>query len=366
MRRSRLRRRWLAAQQAKAQTGESSSESNQAQARQPDTQPMAHGTPPTVPPVVDRDHESRILVPTLGTTPKERPGLELKGILELLGAVAAPVTVVTSVLFYFGWAYTRAFYDYFAIHYTVLDLSVRDYVLRSINAMLWPLIAGLTLAALWTWAHRLVVHTLVDERRRPLLRRLSIALGAVGGTCFVTGLLAATVGNPYTSLARELIAPLGLAAGVALLTYAGHVYGRARSQPSAAVDSIRLEPRWLRPAGLGLVAVLVTINLLWAVTYYAKALGDSDSYQLAKRGFSDQPEVVVNSTERLFLDPFGGVQETPLGGKDAAYQFRYSDLRLLIRSGGKYFLVPSGYSIYDPVVIVLNDNDTVSVQFIRT
>jgi hypothetical protein len=114
------------------------------------------------------------------------------------------------------------------------------------------------------------------------------------------------------------------------------------------------------------VAVLVTINLLWAVTYYADALGRTDGVKLATRHFSDHPAVVVNSTKRLFLDPFGGVQETPLGGKDAAYQFRYSNLRLLIRSGGKYFLVPSGYSVADPVVIVLNDNDTVSVQFVRT
>jgi hypothetical protein len=325
---------------------------------------MANLTPPAAPPEADRGEESRM--PPPGSAPTERPGLELKGILELLGAVAAPVTVVTSVLFYFGWAYTRAFYDYFAIHHTVLDLSVRDYVLRSINAMLWPVIAGLTLAALWTWAHRLVVRTLVDERRRPLLGRLSLALGAVGGICFVTGLVAATVGNPYTSLARELIAPLGLATGVALLAYAGHVYGRAKSQPLATVNSIGPGPHWLRPVGLGLVAVLVTINLLWAVTYYANALGNTDSIRLAERRFIDQPAVVVNSTKRLFLDPFGGVQETPLGGKDAAYQFRYSNLRLLIKSGGKYFLVPSGYSIYDPVVIVLNDNDTLSIQFIRT
>jgi hypothetical protein len=327
---------------------------------------MAHVTPPTTPPPVDSDHESRTLVPPPGTAAKERPGLELKEILELLGVVAAPVTVVTAVLFYFGWVYTRTFYDYFAIHHTLLDLSGRDYVLRSINAMLWPLIAWLTLAASWTWAHRLVIRTLADERRRPLLRRLSLALGAVGGACFVTGLVAATVGNPYTSLVRELIAPLGIAAGVAIVAYAGHVYGQARSQPHAAVNSIGPEPRWLRPAGMGLVAVLVAINLLWAVTYYAEALGNTDSYQLAESGFIDQPKVVVDSTKRLFLEPFGGVQEAPLRGKDTAYQFRYSNLRLLIRSGGKYFLVPSDYSIYHPVVIIVNDNDTVKVQFIRT
>jgi hypothetical protein len=285
---------------------------------------------------------------------------------ELLGSVAAPVTVVTSVLFYFGWAYTGAFYSYFAINRSLLDLSVRDYVLRSINSMLWPLIVGLVLAALWTWAHGLVVRALVDERRRRLLRRLSLMVGGLGVACFVTGLVAPRVGNPYESLVHELLAPLGFAAGAALVGYAGHVYRRSQSLPQVPAVSDAVEPRWLRPGRLGLIAVLVTINLLWAVTYYADALGRGDGYQLAARHFSDQPAVIVSSTKRLFLDPFGGVQETRLEGEDAAYRFRYANLRLLIRSGGKYFLVPSGWSTADPVVIVLSDNDAVSVQFVRT
>jgi hypothetical protein len=291
--------------------------------------------------------------------------LELKGILELLGSVAAPVTVITSLLFYFGWAYTGAFYRYFAIDRSTLDLSVRDYVLRSINSMLWPLILGLVLAALWIWVHGLVVRIVADERRRPLVRRVSLVVGGLGVACFATGLVAPSVGNPYDSLVHELLTPLGLAAGTALIGYAGHLYRRAglpRADPPAGGD----EPRWLRQAGLGLVAVLVIINLLWAVTYFADALGRGDGYRLAATQFSDRPAVVVYSTKRLFLDPFGGVQESPLPGKDNAYQFRYANLRLLIRAGGKYFLVPSGWSTADPVVIVLGDNDTVRIEFIRT
>jgi hypothetical protein len=285
---------------------------------------------------------------------------------ELLGSVAAPVTIVTAVLFYFGWAYTGAFYSYFAIHRSLLDLSVRDYVLRSINSTLWPLIMGLVLAALWTWGHGWVLRALADERRRPLLRRLSLVVGGVGVACFGIGLVAPRVGNPYESLVHVLLTPLGLAAGVALVGYASYVYRRSQRLPQAAAISDDVEPRWLGAARLGLVVVLVTINLLWAVTYYADALGRTDGYQLAARHFSDQPAVILSSTKRLFLDPFGGVQETQLGGNDAAYRFRYANLRLLIRSGGKYFLVPSGYSAADPVVIVLSDNETVSVQLVRT
>jgi hypothetical protein len=322
--------------------------------------------PPAAPPVVSHADGGRMSEPPLGAAPEGRPGLELKGVLELLGSVAAPVTVVTSVMFYFGWVHTGAFYRYFAIDRTALELSVRDYVVRSINSILWPLIMGLVLAALWIWVHGMVVRTLVDEHRRALVRRLSLAVGGLGVACFVTGFVAPRVGNLYESLVHELLTPLGFAVGAALVGYAVHVYRRTGNRPLASATSGALEPRWLGRAGLGLVAILVTINLLWAITYFADALGRGDAYRLAARHFSDQPAVVVYSTKRLFLDPFGGVEETSLGGKNAAYQFRYSRLRLLIRSGGKYFLVPSGYSTADPIVIVLSDNDAVRVEFIRT
>lgn len=297
--------------------------------------------------------------------PEGRPGLELKGVLELVGSVAAPVTVVTALLFYFGWAYTGAFYGYFAIDRTMLDLSVRDYLLRSINPMLWPLIFCLALAGVWVWGHGRLVRSITSERRRLLVLRLSLVVGGVGVACFLTGLLGAGIGNQYTSLARELVAPLGLAAGAALVGYAGHLHRRAQDRRSGSPGGVG-GSRLARSVGLGVLALLVTINLLWAVTYFADALGRGDGYQLAARHFREKPAVVLYSPERLFLDPFGGVQEAPLGDKDGAYRFRYANLRLLIRAGGKYFLVPSGWSTADPVVIVLNDNDTVRIEFIRT
>lgn len=366
MGRFRLLRLWPAVRQAeRAKANHRTAQPARAPGRQSDAPRTAHSPPPMAPVTTHADHGSSTRPPG-GAASEGRPGLELKGMLELLASVAAPVTVITSVLFYFGWIHTGAFYRYFAIDRSALDLSVRDYVVRSISSMLWPMIIGLVLAALWTWAHGLVARTLVDKRRRPLLRRLSLAVGLLGVLCFITGLVGGRVGNPYDSLAHELLTPLGLAAGTALVSYAGHVYRRARSLPQSSPTVGGPEPRWLRPAGLGLVAVLITINLLWAISYYADALGRGDGYQLAARHFSDRPAVIVYSTKRLFLDPFGGVPETPLGGKDAAYQFRYANLRLLVRSGGKYFLVPSGWSTTDPIVIVLSDNDTMRVEFVRT
>jgi len=344
---------------------QATAEPSRPQPRPPGTPQPEPERPPATSPVQGDAGDGRQLEPPPGTVPEERPALELKGILELLGSVAGPVTVVTSVLFYFGWAYTGAFYRYFAIDRSTLELSVRDYVLRSINSMLWPLILGLVLAALWTWTHGLVIRVLADERRRRLVRRLSLVVGGVGVACFITGLIAPRVGNPYASLLRELLTPLGLAVGAALVGYAGHLHRRSRTLPQATPPDGADEPRWLRQAGLGLVAVLITINLLWAVTYFADALGRGDGYRLAANHFSDRPAVVVYSTKRLFLDPFGGVEESPLPGKNNAYQFRYANLRLLIHTGSKYFLVPSGWSTADPVVIVLNDNDTIRIEFIR-
>jgi hypothetical protein len=247
--------------------------------------------------------------------PEGRSGLDLKMVLELAGSVAAPVTVITGLLFYFGWAYTGAFYGYFAIDRTMLDLSVRDYLLRSVNPMLWPVIFWLTLAGVWTWAHGLLVRNSSGEPGRLRVQRLGVVIGGVGGACFLTGVLAASIGDPYTSLPRELMAPLGLAAGAALIGYGSHLHRRAQD-PRFGSPRGAGESRLARSVGLGVLALLVTVCLLWATADFAAALGRGDSLHLAERHFSDRPAVVLYSPERLFLDPYGGVQEVPLGDKD--------------------------------------------------
>ena len=61
-------------------------------------------------------------------------------------SVVAPLSLITALLFYFGYASSRAQYEYFGIDVDTIGLSSQDYAMRSPQALLTPLLALLLLA----------------------------------------------------------------------------------------------------------------------------------------------------------------------------------------------------------------------------
>src|SRR3954468_7234019 len=59
----------------------------------------------------------------------------------------APATFVTALLFYFGYVSSRAQYAYFGVDVDTIGLSTRDFVMRSPQPLLTPLLALLVVAA---------------------------------------------------------------------------------------------------------------------------------------------------------------------------------------------------------------------------
>src|SRR5215212_966446 len=55
-------------------------------------------------------------------------------------SVVAPLSVLTAVLFYFGYASSRARFEYFGVDVDTIGLSTQDYVMRSPQALLTPLL----------------------------------------------------------------------------------------------------------------------------------------------------------------------------------------------------------------------------------
>ncbi|MFI7442746.1 hypothetical protein [Nonomuraea indica] len=49
-------------------------------------------------------------------------------IVRILGAIVAPTTVLTAILFYFGWSRAYWFHDYFGVDATLLGLTTQDYL----------------------------------------------------------------------------------------------------------------------------------------------------------------------------------------------------------------------------------------------
>src|ERR687897_3440807 len=60
--------------------------------------------------------------------------------------IVTPVTLITALLFYFGYVSARSRYEYFGIDVDTIGLSTQDYVMRSPQPLLVPLLV-LTLVA---------------------------------------------------------------------------------------------------------------------------------------------------------------------------------------------------------------------------
>ena len=85
-------------------------------------------------------------------------------------SVVAPLSLITALLFYFGYASSRAQYEYFGIDVDTIGLSTQDYVMRSPQPLLTPLLALLLLAVAVAALNELIrrrVGAALTEARTP-------------------------------------------------------------------------------------------------------------------------------------------------------------------------------------------------------
>src|SRR5262245_18134390 len=73
--------------------------------------------------------------------------------LRLAATVLGPLTIVTALLYYYGYVTTYAEYAYFGVTVDLLGYSGADFVLRSGASLFAPLLGLLVLAGLGYWAH---------------------------------------------------------------------------------------------------------------------------------------------------------------------------------------------------------------------
>ncbi|MER6973479.1 hypothetical protein ABT304_20615 [Nocardioides sp. NPDC000445] len=259
----------------------------------------------------------------------------------LATSFVAPVTLISAVLFYFGYVAARAQYDYFGLDVDVIGLSTRAYVMRSPQPLLTPMLVlvlgGVAVVAFDHWVRRRAV----EDWFRPLV---TIVLGAglvllAVGTVLLAGF--ALVGG-WTYYA--LVTPVLLGGGAALVAYALRLRGG------------RLEPR------IVLLWVGVAACVVWATATTAQWTGRGLAMEQA-RNLRSLPSVVLDTRERLYVPATAGVEEVvrPDAG-EGDYRFRYWRLRLLIQGDDRMFLVPDTWSAGGTTILVRLDDD-VRVQF---
>lgn len=277
-----------------------------------------------------------------------------------LGAtIAAPVTVLGALLFYFGYVSSATEYAYFGVNVDVIGLSTQAYIMRSPQTLLVPLLV-LTLGG----AGVLVMNAAVRRRIEAAEQDRDIERVARGSRIPGLAVLTAGVVLLFTySYVRDwglygLVTPLLIGSGAATIAYASRMLDllRSRATPAPAGG----QPLTRKVAG-ALLYVVVAASIFWATATVAQWSGRGLAEYTAVH-FDDLPSVILDSKERLFLrDP--GIKETRLPSSEGqTFRYRYRGLRLLIEGQDRMFLVPGHWSASDSTLIVPLD-DSVRVQF---
>ncbi len=263
-----------------------------------------------------------------GAEPADEPGGEpsYNQLVQGVGAIVAPVTLLTAIAFYFGWSRIVAFDEYFGLNPGMVGYSTRDYVLNSLDPLFLPVLVVLAILIGLAFAHALVRGAHAKGRRSDELGKLADADIVVGGLLLVVGALAVFGGFPFHL--PYLIGTLCPAAGVILLAHGIGLRRRLRGEPPLSTGAHVL------------VGLFVALCLFWAAGLYAGTVGREEAANLA--GHLDRlPGVALYSTSDLSLPAANGIVETL--GAGTGYRYQYTGLRLFTTENGTLFLIPSGW-----------------------
>lgn len=272
---------------------------------------------------------------------------------KVLGAIVPPTSMVTALLYFFGWSHAYWFFHYLGVDSTVLGLGTADYLMRSIDALYIPMtvVAAGGLAALWGHA---LLRARLDAGARPrLLRVLLPAMGGTGLLLAAGGLWSAVAPAPTFLDDNVVLAPLCLVIGVSLLVYTLRLRPLLAGTPRSSTVVQALE--W------AVVFVLVGLGLFWAAVNYSAAVGQTRA-RLFVAKLQTEPRVVLYSEKGLSLTA-PGVITTRCRDPQAAYHFRYDGLRFVLQARDQYLLLPAQWSPRDGVVFLVPRTDSVRLEF---
>lgn len=265
----------------------------------------------------------------------------------LIAAIGSPLALVAALLFYFGWVRAAVQANELGYDPSVMDLSTTDYILKSIYVLFLPLVFLLVIALALHSLHRMVIAVVGRSPRRQ-------AILSIFGRCLeLSWLIWTAVGiallfavSPAVQL---LVIPLGIT-----LALACALYGRLLQQQVARVDP------WSSTTKV-LVIGLLALAVFWDTERVARLVGEGYAADIA----SDPRQLIavtVYSAKSLGLSG-PGISETRLDGGDSKYLYRYSGLRLLQRSGDRFFFINERWDRQRGRVFVLRDTDDLRMEF---
>jgi hypothetical protein len=264
------------------------------------------------------------------------PSSETNGVLSRLAhitsSVVVPVTAISALLVYFGWARASATYQIFGIDRGVLGFSVQDYLFDSVFDTFNPVARLLLVILVAIPVHLGLIRATTEPKWR---ERVALSLAFVGLALTVVGLLGFFEVVSYPVMWP--LVPMSLGLGVGLVAYAISLWrGQSGTEFRPLGDSHVIDM-----VARVTLAAFMALTLFWSLAIYAGMHGAEEAQRIAQQPES-LPGVVAFSPRPLFL--YGrGIRETVLIGDQGSRYYRYDGLRLLVRAGGRYILLSASW-----------------------
>jgi hypothetical protein len=297
-------------------------------------------------------------------------GTQLEQWLSLVGTIAAPVTILGALLFYFGYVSSASEYAYFGIDVDTLGLSTQAFIMRSPQTLLTPLLV-LTLASAAFFALNATVHRRIasavaqmNEAGDPYstsaqhvrhIQRVTRRARIPGLTMLSIGVILLFTYSYIRDWAfYGLVTPLLIAFGAAIIAYTSHVLSLVQrlqrhqkqaipkeSEPAGPVHDQAGGSQLARRTTGVFVYMLIAASVFWATATVAQWSGRGLAKYTATH-LDALPSVILDTKEFLFLhDPSVAEPSTLTGSEGQTFHYRYRGLRLLIVGQNRIFLVPA-------------------------
>ncbi|MDH2429252.1 hypothetical protein [Sphaerisporangium sp. TRM90804] len=308
---------------------------------------------------------------------EERADGQLPAWVVSWASVITPASILSALLFYFGYASSRVKYEYFGIDVDTVGLGTQDYIMRSPEPLLTPLLVFTLLGAGLLTAHvavrrRIAVSVDAGDRSAARVRtaaRVTLFTGLALIGAGVVLLLVYSVVRDWA--AYTLVTPLLFTTGAGLTVYAwrvrdlldGALTRRAPATPPGEPPPAADVAAFPRRTVTVLLYVLFAVGVFWATATVAQWSGRGLAEDQA-RHLDRLPRVILDTRERLYLRS-PGVEETVLPPSEGqTFRYRYRRLRLLIVGGDRMFLVPETWSASNSTLVVpIGEGARVQFQF---
>lgn len=278
--------------------------------------------------------------------------------LELISKVVAPTTLLTALLFYFGYVRAYSQFLYFGIDPNILGLTSRDYLLRSVAVVGFDSLRLLLIAILIaSWMYFVIEKILIALKNNGkiwLCWAIVITILALG-IALISGVVKWLDSQ---NILYGYLYRLSWTIGILLTGYSLHLVLNLFNTNSKKIISII--PNWLYQTSLWSFIGLFIFGTFWTAADYGALLGDWMAEQIALGNRHVSCAFVYSKTPLNITQP--NVKTQKISDEENAYQYAYYGLRFLIRANDKYFLIPAGWTRESGNAIILQDETTIRVE----